>query len=173
VIVVLKAHPARRISHGYPHRSGDKTVARWRQHCVRPRTDQPSLPRGCEKVTAMSCWSHAQLTISVDGLAPQLGPPDHPSARPGARRESGLGGFTGRIRIRCRGYHGRRHGVSTAPATSCVISWMRTHGSEVARGRWGRSLVGGVRSEAFPGARVAVFACCAACGLVAVRHCWS
>jgi hypothetical protein len=32
---------------------------------------------------------------------------------------------------------------------------MRTLGTEVARGRWGRSLVGGSRSKAFPVAHVA------------------
>jgi hypothetical protein len=48
---------------------------------------------------------------------------------------------------------------------------MRTLGTEVARGRWGRSLVGGSRLEAFPVARVAVLVCCTAFGLVAARHC--
>jgi hypothetical protein len=37
---------------------------------------------------------------------------------------------------------------------------MRTTGGKVARGRWGRSLVGGSLSEAFPVARVAVLGCC-------------
>src|SRR5215468_2352217 len=41
---------------------------------------------------------------------------------------------------------------------------MRTLGAEVDRGRWGRSLVGGSRPEAFPAVRVAVFVCCTAPG---------
>jgi len=37
---------------------------------------------------------------------------------------------------------------------------MRTLGSEVARGRWGRSLSGGRLLAAFEGAGVAVLLCC-------------
>jgi hypothetical protein len=46
---------------------------------------------------------------------------------------------------------------------------MRTPASEVGRGRWGRLLVGGSLSEAFPAARVAVLVCCAALVRVELR----
>ena len=46
---------------------------------------------------------------------------------------------------------------------------MRTPGSEVARGRWGRSLVGSSLSEAFPVSRVAVLVCCTVLVRVGLR----
>jgi len=45
-----------------------------------------------------------------------------------------------------------------------VTSSMRTPGAEVVRGGWGRSLVGGSRSEPFSAARAAVLVCCTAFG---------
>jgi len=47
---------------------------------------------------------------------------------------------------------------------------MRTLRGEVARGRWGRSLVGGSWPEAFPAVRVVVLVCRRRYGLVRARH---
>jgi hypothetical protein len=47
---------------------------------------------------------------------------------------------------------------------------MRTLGSEVARGRWGRSPVDGGLSESFSAGRVAVLSCCTAPSRARMQH---
>ena len=60
--------------------------------------------------------------------------------------------------------YGVQREVGNATSALALSTSMRTLGAEVARGRWGRSLVGGSRPEAFPAVRVAVLVCCTALG---------
>jgi hypothetical protein len=82
-------------------------------------------------------------------------PPGFVDARLAGQAGCAYPGELGRTTVNCNP-DCNPDGCSWSP----VIPSMRTHGGEVVRGRWGRSLVDGSLSEAFPGAWVAVLMCC-------------
>jgi hypothetical protein len=122
-------------------------------------------------VAVLACCTALGLAIRQHGSKPRIkslsgaGPLGFMGVCAAGQAEWAYPAEPGRTTVNCNpdGNPGYR---SWSPA----IPSMRTHGGEVIRGRWGRSLSGGSLSEAFSANSVAALLCCTALGPAIMRH---